>query len=148
MFMDIFETIKADVLMCTYFSVIMVIGMLANTVMGVITATVSESQTFKWSILLKGLLKNIGIILAVDLAAASLSGIVAGIKHFSIDIINPEILSDVSVTVIVAILITLTVTVYGKQFIEKFKSLGGLKSEDKGTEEVVETEEYPLRNTK
>ena len=43
---------------------------------------------------------------------------------------NSESIQGVSVLAIVAIIITLSYTVYGKQALDKIKSLGNLKDED------------------
>ena len=100
----------------------------SNSILGSVIA--SKTNEFQWKTLLAGVLRNIGVVLGVDILAAGLSGITKLIEIYNVAPQYSESIQGVSVLAIVAIIITLSYTVYGKQALDKIKSLGNLKDED------------------
>lgn len=114
--------------MVSAFCVFMFCCILSNTILGAVIA--SKTDIFSWKILLRGVLRNIGILVGVDILAAGFAGLSKLLEIYNIAIEYSTDIQNMTVLGIVIVIITLSYKVYGKQAIDKIKSLGDLKDED------------------
>jgi len=121
---EILNAVLDSLVMVSSFGIFMLFCAFSNSILGSVIA--SKTNEFQWKTLLTGVVRNIG----VDILAAGLSGITKLIEIYNVAPQYSESIQGVSVLAIVAIIITLSYTVYGKQALDKIKSLGNLKDED------------------
>ena len=129
MMTEILKCILDNLVMISSFCIFMICCMLSNTVLGAVIA--SKTDLFTWKLFFSGLLKNIGIIIGIDILAVGLSGMTKLIEIYNIATEYTESIRDVSIISILSIIIYLSYTVYGKQAIEKIKSLESSSIENK-----------------
>ena len=125
---EILNAVLDSLVMVSSFGIFMLFCAFSNSILGSVIA--SKTNEFQWKTLLTGVVRNIGVVLGVDILAAGLSGITKLIEIYNVAPQYSESIQGVSVLAIVAIIITLSYTVYGKQALDKIKSLGNLKDED------------------
>lgn len=128
MFNDILKAILNSMIMVSSFCIFMFCCLLSNTILGASIAY--KKEAFDWKLLLRGLLKNIGIMLGINILSVGISGTTKLIEIYGIALEYSEIIEQVSLLAIVVTIITLSYRVYGAQAIEKIQSLGNFKKDD------------------
>ena len=112
---EILNAVLDSLVMVSSFGIFLLFCAFSNSILGSVIA--SKTNEFQWKTLLTGVVRNIGVVLGVDILAAGLSGITKLIEIYNV---APQYSES----------ITLSYTVYGKQALDKIKSLGNLKDED------------------
>lgn len=128
MFNEISLAVKDSVIMVSSFCIFMLFCLASNTTLGAVTA--SQNKNFQIGKLISGIVKNLVIVFGIDLLAVGVSGLSKLIEIYEIMPEYSDSVSEITTLAIVAIIITLSYRVYGKQAIEKIKAIGELKEED------------------
>lgn len=125
MFKEVFSEVFCNMAMVSSFCLFMVFCMLSNTLLGI--AQSLKLQTFDFKIMLEGILKNVIIILGINLLTAGISGVTKLIEVYDLATQYEQTIQDVSVITIVSIIITASYLVYGKQAIQKIKEINHIE---------------------
>lgn len=125
---EVLFSVLESVQMVTSFSIFMLFCLAANTALGVVDA--SQHREFEFSKLFKGIFRNLIVVVGIDLLAIGVSGLSKLIEIYNILPEYSDAFNSVTTLGIVAIIITLSYQVYGKQAIEKLKALGNLSDDD------------------
>lgn len=125
---EIFTSLKDSLIMTSSFCIFMFCCIVANTILGAVIA--SKTEIFDKKVLLHGIVRNIGILIGVDILSVGFAGLAKLIKIYGIVVEYNDAVQSLTTLSIVAIIITLSYKVYGKQALDKLASLGNLKSEE------------------
>lgn len=128
MFTDVMQSVLSGVTMTSAFCIFMFFCILSNTLLGAAIAT--KTETFDKKVFFNGIKRNIAILLGVDVLAAGFSGLAKLIEVYGIALEYSAEIQGFTTLGIVLIILTLSYKVYGKQALDKIKSLGDLKDED------------------
>lgn len=125
---EIILALKESLVMTSSFCIFMFCCILSNTILGSVVA--SKTGLFDIKVLLRGIGRSIGVLLGVDILAVGFSGLSKLIEIYGITVQYSDAVQGLTTLSIIAIIITLSYKVYGKQALDKLRSFGDLKEED------------------
>lgn len=125
---EIILALKDSLIMTSSFCIFMFCCILSNTILGAVVA--SKTGLFDFKVLLHGIARSVGVLIGVDILAIGFSGLSKLIEIYGIAVQYSDAVQGLTALSIIAVIITLSYKVYGKQALDKLRSLGDLKEED------------------